>query len=89
MLITYLDLMHAADAPLWLRHSPAALGEIKVHWSFSVFFFFFFFGLVGGGGVVTTFTSNAVVFQQEEAADLTRRSGNDAIMEMNASKVSN
>lgn len=88
MLITYLDLMHAADAPLWLRHSPAALGEIKVHWSFSVFFFFFF-GLVGGGGVVTTFTSNAVVFQQEEAADLTRRSGNDAIMEMNASKVSN
>lgn len=52
-------------------------------------FFFFFFRLVGGGGVVTTFTSNAVVFQQEEAADLTRRSGNDAIMEMNASKVSN
>lgn len=41
MLITYLDLMHAADAPLWLRHSPAALGEIKVHWSFSVFFFLF------------------------------------------------
>lgn len=33
--------MHAADAPLWLRHSPAALGEIKVHWSFSVFFFLF------------------------------------------------
>lgn len=41
------------------------------------------------GVVVTTFTSNAVVFQQEEGADLTRRSGNDAIMEMNASKVSN
>lgn len=33
--------MHAADAPLWLRHSPAALGEIKVHWSFSVFLFLF------------------------------------------------
>ena len=65
-------------------------GEIKVHWSFSGFFFFFFgwwrWRRRRRRGGVTTFSSNAVVFQQEAAADLTRRSGNDAIMEMNASK---
>lgn len=81
------------DARRWCTSLASALSSsARRNQSSLVFlrvFFFFFFGLVGGGGVVTTFTSNAVVFQQEEAADLTRRSGNDAIMEMNASKVSN
>lgn len=57
---------------LWLRHNPA-LSISK------------FTGLSPRFGV-TTFTSNTVFFQHETAADL--RSGNDAIIEINALKVS-
>lgn len=73
MLITYLDLMPVIQL---LLHLAPALGKLK------------FTGFYPRFGGVTAVTGDTVCSQHDKAADLLR-SGSDAMMKMNASKVSN
>lgn len=78
MLITYLELMHAGDAPLASPHTPA-LSKSK--------FIGLFLPALLPRRVSSSTGDTGFSLQHEAAADLTR-SGNDAMFEVNASKVS-